>query len=40
MSMAILAIGPDNFFGDRMDDLVAMAEAAMRRQGVNGVNEA
>ena len=31
---------PDNFFGDRMDDLVAMAEAAMKRQGVNGMNEA
>lgn len=31
---------PDNFFGERMDDLVAMAEAAMKRQGVIGVDEA
>ncbi|MFN8489266.1 MAG: DUF3696 domain-containing protein [Caldilineaceae bacterium] len=31
---------PDNFFGERMDDLIKMAEAAMRRQGVIEVNEA
>ncbi len=28
---------PENFFGDRMEDLVAAAEATMKRQGINGL---